>query len=57
MREIKIPDTKYHSVVVQSNGHLIVYFRSIVVGHIQFKKDATDEEIIEATKYFLKMKD
>ena len=56
MKEIKIPNTEY-SILVQSNGHLMVYLKNFVVGHIQFKKDATDEERIEAAKYCCKKKD
>lgn len=53
MREVKILNTKC-TVIVQPNGHLWVYIGNAVAGHIQFKRSATDDEIIEAAKYFLK---
>lgn len=56
MREVKIPNTEY-SVVVQPNGHLLVFLKNISIGHIQFKRDATDDEVIEASKYCFNIKD
>lgn len=54
-RKIEIPDTEY-VVLVQSNGHLVVFLKEHSVSHIQFKRNATDEEIIQAAKYCLKVK-
>lgn len=54
-RKIEIPDTEY-VVLVHSNGHLIISLKEIPVCHIQFKKDSTDDEIIQAAKYCLKIK-
>lgn len=56
MREVKIPNTEY-VVIVQPNGHLMVCFKNISVGHIQFKRDSTDDEVIEAVKYCFNIKD
>ena len=55
MREVKIPNTEY-VVMVQPNGHLMVYVKDIAIGHIQFKMNATDDEVIEAAKYCFNIK-
>lgn len=55
IKEIAIPDTEY-IVLVQSNGHLIISLKEIPMCHIQFKKYSTDDEIIQAAKYCLKIK-
>lgn len=56
MREVKIPNTEC-AVIVQPNGHLMVYCKEFLIGHIQFKMDATDDEVIEAAKYCFNIKD
>jgi len=53
MRKVKIPNTEC-IVIVQPNGHLWVYIQGVIAGHIRFKMNATDDEVIEAAKYFLK---
>ena len=55
IKKIAIPGTEYIGSV-QSNGHLVVFLKEYPVSHIQFKRNATDDEIIQAAKYCLKIK-